>query len=147
MDDGRKQKQRARQLGPAADMQPTEPDALELATAGDEVGRVDTSTADAPPAPEPAAVPDPVVVPADGAAPTADEAAAEWPVTITVTNHSRIAIVEPITGALIAPACSRGVTVASPSHCRQVIANIKAILRTNQISAGEVIFAGIPTGV
>jgi hypothetical protein len=147
MDDGRKSKQRARQLGPAADTQTTEPDALEPATAGDAVEPVAEPAADALPATEPAAEPDPVVTPADGAAPAAIEAAAEWPVTITVTNHSRIAIVEPITGAIIAPACSRGVMVANPAHCRQVVANMKAILRTNQISAGEVVFAGIPTGV
>jgi hypothetical protein len=145
MDDGRKSKQRARQLGPAVDEMPTEPDALEPAAAVGDADHAAEAPAEAPlAAPEPAAEPDHAAADAGGV--ELDEAA-QWPATITVTNHSRIAIVEPITGALIAPACSRGVTVANPSHCRQVIANMKAILRTNHISAGEVIFAGVPTGV
>lgn len=70
-----------------------------------------------------------------------------WPAAVTITNHSRITIVEQSTGALISPASSRVVTLQSQPHARQVIANIKAILRINHISAAEVSFDGLPSGV
>lgn len=144
MDDGRKTKLRARSASTGADMAQVE--VGELREAPVEPGAEFIAAAEAlaiAPVLELVESPKPDQEPAAEQPPVADQ----WPATVAVTNHSRICIVEPVTGAMVGPACTRDVVLVNPSHARQVIANIKATLRINSISANEVTFAGLPSGV
>lgn len=74
--------------------------------------------------------------PAADATPKATSARPEiaFPITVTLRNHSRIAIAEPVSGAYLAAGGSAKVTLHDEAHASRVFDNLRELKARNRLS-------------